>query len=97
MAKKLLEKAKVAEAKKPEIIKDLNQCIIEVSSQSAQNPVSLLTKEKYKIWNCHKQVNTKEKYNPFPLEWVPFPLYLRRGFRSESEDVKKNRVKDLKV
>lgn len=55
VAKKLLEKAKVAEAKKPEIIKDLNQCIIEVSSQSAQNPVSLLTKEKYKIWNCHKQ------------------------------------------
>ena len=66
MAKKLLEKAKVAEAKKPEIIKDLNQCIIEVSSQSAQNPVSLLTKEKYKIWNCHKQVNEKEKITLFP-------------------------------
>ena len=32
--------------------------------------------------------------NPIHLEWVPFSLYLRLGFCSESKDVEANRVHD---
>ena len=52
---KLLSVGKVAENKKPEIESDLKKSLSEVEGESENKPLAIMKKDRYKIWNPHKQ------------------------------------------
>ena len=54
-ALEMLKVGKVAENKKPEIESDLKKSVEEVSGECDNQPLALVKKDKYKIWNPHKQ------------------------------------------
>lgn len=53
----LLKIGKVAESKKLEIQTDLQKSISEVSVECENMPIALLSKDRYKVKNPHKQVS----------------------------------------
>ena len=55
-ALELLKIGKVTESKKQEIQTDLQKSISEVSIECENMPIALLSKDRYKVKNPHKQV-----------------------------------------
>ena len=46
----------MAENKKQEIESDLKKSLSEVAGESDNKPIAVMKKDRYKIWNPHKQV-----------------------------------------